>query len=265
MAKAREIKNRIVAVTKTRKITRTMEMVATSRLKKYQKVVLSSRPYSEALADVLGGLATSPEALAHPLMEKRAEVKNVALLVLSANRGLCGAFNNNICRTAQLLYHEFSGRRTGVKLFTSGKKGISYFRHRGYEAAWKDIELPDDQSVEKTRQLGRLLIEDFLCREVDQVHVVYCRFVSAGRQETATEQLLPLTAPAGPEREAVETDFIFEPSSTEIVNTLLPLFAQSSVYRMVVENVASEQAARRQAMKLATDNADEMITYLNRQ
>jgi len=265
MAKAREIKTRIVAVTKTQKITRTMEMVATSRLKRYQNMVMASRPYSSALTEVLGGLATSPEAMAHPLMEKRKELSNAGILVLSANRGLCGAFNNNICRLAASLYGEFSRQRRGVKLLVSGKKGISFFRHRGIETAFQDTELPENQSMEKIREISRLLIDDFLSKTVDQVQVVYSRFVSAGRQEIVSEQLLPLTVPTGPEREAVETDFIFEPSSAAIIDTLLPLFARSTVYRMVVENVTSEQAARRSAMKLATDNAEEMITYLNRQ
>ncbi|MFC1537713.1 ATP synthase F1 subunit gamma, partial [Gemmatimonadota bacterium] len=218
-----------------------------------------------ALTEVLGGLISSPEAMAHPLMEKRAEVKNVALLVLSANRGLCGAYNNNICKKAQLLHQELSRQGKKVDLYISGKKGLSYFRHRGLEPAWKDIELPDDQSVERTRELGRVLIDKFLSGAVDQVQVSYSRYISAGRQETAIEQLLPLTVPAGPEREVVETDFIFEPSGAAIIDTLLPLFAQSTIYRMIVENVTSEQAARRAAMKLATDNADEMITYLSRQ
>ena len=265
MAKAREIKKRIIAVTKTQKITRTMEMVATSRLKRYQKVVFASRPYSEALTDVLGGLITSPEAMAHPLMERRAEASKTAILVLTANRGLCGAFNNNICKKSHLLYHEFSVRKMKVKLFVSGKKGISYFRHRDIEMAYQDTDLPEDQSLEKIREISRLLINEFLSGAVDQVHAAYCRFVTAGRQEVVTEQLLPLTVPTGLEREAVETDFIFEPSSAAIVDTLLPLFTQSTLYRMVVENVTSEQAARRVAMKLATDNADEMITYLTRQ
>ena len=264
MAKAREIKYRIVAVTKTQKITRTMEMVATSRLKRFQGVVFASRPYSEALTEVLGGLITSPEAMAHPLMEKRNEVSKVGILALSANRGLCGAFNNNICRNAQLLYREFSEQRIEPRLFVSGKKGISYFRHRDFPMAWEDTELPEDQSAEKIREVSQLLIDEFLKGSLDQVHVIYCRFVSAGRQETVAEQLLPLDVPTGPEREAVETDFIFEPSSAAIVDTLLPLFARSTIYRMVVENITSEQAARRAAMKLATDNAEEMITFLSR-
>ncbi len=193
MAKARKIKKRIVAVTNTQKITRTMEMVATSRLKRYQKMVFASRPYSEALTEVLRGLITSPEAVRHPLMQRREEVKNAGIVVLSANRGLCGAFNNNICRKAQLLYLDLSKQNMGVKLYISGKKGISYFRHRDYQPDWQDTALPDDQSAEKTRELSGLLIDEFLAGAVDQVHVSYCRFVSAGRQEIVTEQLLPLT------------------------------------------------------------------------
>ncbi|MEA2062540.1 MAG: F0F1 ATP synthase subunit gamma, partial [Gemmatimonadota bacterium] len=210
MAKAREIKKRITAVTKTKKITRTMEMVSTSRLKRYQNVVMSSRPYSEALTDVLGGLISSPAARAHPLMEKRDEVRSAAILLLSANRGLCGAFNNNLCRRTLDLYDELSDQGLETRLLVSGKKGISHFRHRGLELLWQDTGLPDDQSVNKVRELSNFLIEGFLSRKVDQVHVVYSRFVSAGRQVMTTEQLLPLAVETdAPEREAAQVDFIF--------------------------------------------------------
>ncbi len=268
MAKLKDIKNRIGAVSKTWKITRTMEMVSTSKMKRWQNVVLSGRPYSEALAEVLRQLRSSPAATSHPLMAKRDPVKKAAILFLSSNRGLCGSFNTNICKKARSLYNKYRSQGIEVKLLGIGKKGISFFNHQGIPLDYKDITLSDSFGAEETgnytAELTKLLSEDFLSGEVDQVDVAYYRFISSGRQELVSEQLLPLTAPTGPEREARETDFIFEPSAEEIVNTILPLYAQNTFYRMVSENTVSEQAARRRAMKQATDNADEMITFLTR-
>ena len=268
MAKLKDIKNRIGAVSQTWKITRTMEMVSTSKMKRWQNVVLSGRPYSEALAEVLRQLRSSPAATSHPLMAKRDPVKKAAILFLSSNRGLCGSFNTNICKKARSLYNKYRSQGIEVKLLGIGKKGISFFNHQGIPLDYKDITLSDSFGAEETgnytAELTKLLSEDFLSGEVDQVDVAYYRFISSGRQELVSEQFLPLTAPTGPEREARETDFIFEPSAEEIVNTILPLYAQNTFYRMVSENTLSEQAARRRAMKQATDNADEMITFLTR-
>lgn len=264
MAKVRDTKNRINAVSKTRKITRTMEMVSTSKLKRWQTLVLASRPYSEALKEVLLQLSSSPAALSHPLMEQRKEIRRAAVLFITSNRGLCGAFNNIICKKAHQLRDDYSRKGAEIELFAVGKKGISYFRHLGIPLAYTDISIADKFSSEQCRELTRLLSDAFLTHRVDRVEVVYVNFISAGSQRLVSEQLFPLSVPAGPEREIRETDFIFEPDPEEIVNTLLPLFAQSTIYRMIAENTASEQAARRKAMKQATDNAEDMITYLTR-
>lgn len=268
MAKLKDIKTRIGAVSKTRKITRTMEMVSTSKMKRWQKIVLSGRPYSEALAEVLRQLSSSPEALDHPLMARRDPVKKAAVLFLASNRGLCGSFNINICRKAHSLYDKYSSQGIEVKLLGIGKKGISFFKHQGIALDYQDITFSDSFHAEETgnytQEMTRQLTGEFLSGSVDRVDVTYHRFISSGRQELVSEQFLPLTAPTDPEREAKETDFIFEPSAEEIVNTILPLYAQSTFYRMVSENTTGEQAARRRAMKQATDNADEMITFLTR-
>lgn len=264
MAKAREIKKRINAVRTTRKITRTMEMVSTSKLKRFQNMVTASRPYSRALADVLDALRGSPAAKAHPLMRERDSVGRVGLVVLASNRGLCGAFNNNISRLAldRLRGYERDGVETD--LFLVGKKSISFFRHRHVDAAWTNTSLADQLTAEESSEFARMLIKQFLSGNLDRVEVAYSRFISAGQQAVTLERLLPLSLPVRDERETEDTDFIFEPSSDEIVNAVLPLAARSTVYRMLAENSASEHAARRNAMKLATDNADDMIVYLTR-
>lgn len=264
MAKLRDIKNRISAVGKTRKITRTMEMVATSKMKKWQNVVLASRPYSESLVEVLRQLSHSPEAMEHPLMLVREKVRKVGMLFITSNRGMCGAFNINICRLARQHFWDNQGKEIETGLYGIGKKGIFFFRHQGIPLDYKNITVNETCTGEETRELAILLADKFLSGEVDKVQAVYCRFISSGRQEVVTEQLFPLSVPSDPKREVKETEFIFEPNAAEIVDTLLPLFAQSTVYRIIAENIASEQASRRRAMKQATDNADEMITFLTR-
>ncbi|MFH1069929.1 MAG: ATP synthase F1 subunit gamma [Candidatus Glassbacteria bacterium] len=264
MAKLRDIKDRITAVGKTRKITRTMEMVATSKMKKWQNVVLASRPYSLSMVEVLRQLATSPEAMNHPLMARREPVRKAAVAFVTSNRGLCGAFNINISRLARQHYREYQSREIETTLFGIGKKGLSFFRHQGIPLEYSNITVNETCTSGETRELAGLLMERFLSGAVDRVEVVYYRYISSGRQELVTEQLLPISVPTAPGREVRETAFIFEPSAAEIVDTLLPLFAQSTVYRMIAENIASEQASRRRAMKQATDNADEMTTFLTR-
>jgi len=264
MAKAREIKKRINAVRTTRKITRTMEMVSTSKLKRFQDMAVASRPYSEALGEVLKALRSSPAAKSHPLIVERTPLKRVGLVALTSNRGLCGAFNNSIARLTLEKCKEYKSKGIEVDLFLLGKKGNAFFRHRNFPAAYSNISLTDEFTSEGCVEFARLLMQKFVSGEIDQVEVAYSRFVSAGSQSIRLERLLPLAAPAGSEREATETDFIFDPSADEIVEAVLPLALRSTVYRMVVENIASEHAARRNAMKLATDNADEMITFLTR-
>ncbi|MBW7995232.1 MAG: ATP synthase F1 subunit gamma [Candidatus Glassbacteria bacterium] len=264
MAKARDIKKRIGGVSKTRKITHTMEMVATSRMQKWLRVVTSSRPYSENLVEVLRQLSSAPEASGHPLMEKREHPARVAVMLITSNRGLCGAFNSTINRQARELYREYKTQGLEVELYAVGKKALSFLRHQDIETAYGNIEVNETCQSDDTRDIAQMLMDKFLARELDRVEVLYSHYISAGTQEVVTEQLLPISPPRGPEREERETDFIFEPSAAGIVDSLLPMYVQSTVYRMVTENITSEQVARRRAMKQATDNADEMITNLTR-
>ncbi len=264
MAKARDIKKRISGVTKTRKITRTMEMVATSKMQKWQRVVISSRPYSNNLVEVLRQLASAPEASSNPLMECRDNPRRVAILYITSNRGLCGAFNSGLNRRARALYNQYRQEGLEVDLYAIGKKALMFLKHQGIETSYSDVQVNETCDSDDTRRIAQMLMSRFLAGELDRVEVVYSHYVSAGTQEVATEQLLPIKPPRDPEREEHETDFIFEPSAAAIIDTLLPMYVQNMVYRVVSENISSEQASRRRAMKLATDNADEMITNLTR-
>lgn len=264
MAKAREIKKRINAVRTTRKITRTMEMVSTSKLKRFQNMSVASRPYSEALSEVLTALRGSSAASAHPLFVERDPVRRAGIVVLTSNRGLCGAFNNSISRLAMDRAQEYRSKGIEVDLFLIGKKGNAFFRHRHIPAAYSNIILTDQFTPEGCVEFAGMLMEKFLSGEIDCVDTVYSRFVSAGQQSIRIERLLPLAPLEKVERDGAGADFIFDPSGDQILEAVLPLALRSDVYRMVVDNIASEHAARRNAMKLATDNADEMITFLTR-
>ncbi len=264
MAKARDIKKRITGVTKTRKITRTMEMVATSKMQKWQRLVTSSRPYSTNLVEVLRQLCSAPEASSHPLTEHRKHPRRVALLYITSNRGMCGAFNSGLNRRARALYNQYTQDGLQVDLYAIGKKALGFLKHQDIDTFYSDVQVNETCESEDTRRIAQLLMDRFLAGELDRVEVIYSHYISAGTQEVATEQLLPIKPPRGPEREESETDFIFEPSAAAIIDTLLPMYVQSMVYRVVAENIASEQSARRRAMKQATDNADEMISNLTR-
>ena len=177
---------------------------------------------------------------------------------------MCGAFNSGLNRRARLLYNQYRQEGLEVDLYAIGKKAMGFLKHQGIETFYSDVQVNETCESDETRVIAQALMDRFLAGELDRVEVIYSHYVSAGTQEVATEQLLPIKPPRGPEREESETDFIFEPSAAAIIDTLLPMYVQSMVYRVVTENIASEQASRRRAMKQATDNADEMITNLTR-
>ena len=271
MAQLKDIKMRIVAVSNTMKITRTMEMVATSKMKRWKNTILASKPYNEALAEALAQLVTSSAVKNHPLLAQREPVKRSCVVVINSNRGLCGAFNTNICKKARDLAQQQSTQGVDSQLWGLGKKSIAFFKHQQISLAYEDRLISESGSVSAAFALADKLGAQFLSGQLDSVHVAYSRFKSAGRQETVIEQLLPLSfvaaAPGADEKENInskETDFIFEPSPAEIVDAVLPSFLRSNFYRMVAENITSEQAARRKAMKQATDNAEDMVTDLTR-
>jgi F-type H+-transporting ATPase subunit gamma len=197
-------------------------------------------------------------------MEPRKHPRRVALLYITSNRGMCGAFNSGLNRKTRLLYNQYRQEGLEVDLYAIGKKALGFLKHQGMEAFYSDIQLNETCESDETRRLAQVLMDRFLAGELDRVEVIYSHYVSAGTQEVASEQLLPIKPPRGPEREESETDFIFEPSAAAIIDTLLPMYVQSMVYRVITENIASEQSSRRRAMKQATDNADEMITNLTR-
>jgi F-type H+-transporting ATPase subunit gamma len=265
MAKARELKGRIRSVQNTRKITKTMEMVATSKLKRAQDRVGAARPYAERLASVIRRLLTPELAARYPLLRQPEKVERAAIVLITANRGLAGAFNANLIREARDLIDRLRGEGVEIELHVVGKKGISFFRFQKQEMKTTRTDIGDRPSAEEADSLIDPLMERFIQGALDAVYVVHAEFITALSTPPATQQLLPIRPPEQEgEGRSVEVDYLLEPSADEILSRILPLYVRNGMYRALVETAAAEQGARRTAMKSATDNAGDMIQLLTR-
>jgi F-type H+-transporting ATPase subunit gamma len=262
MAKARELKGRIRTVQNTRKITRTMEMVSTSKLKRAQDRVAAARPYAERLASVIGRLLTPELAGRYPLLRQPAQVRRAAVLLITSNRGLAGAFNANLIREARDLLARLRSEGAEAELHAAGKKGIQFFRFAKETLHTSVTDIGDKPGAEDAQGLIDGLTQRFVDGELDAVYVVYAKFNSALSTPPTTMNLLPVVAPEG--GESGELDYILEPGADEILGRILPLYVRNSVYRALVETSAAEHGARRTAMKNATDNATDLLESLSR-
>jgi F-type H+-transporting ATPase subunit gamma len=261
MAKGRELKGRIKSVENTRKITRTMEMVATSKMKRAQDRVVAARPFANSLSEVIANLYTPELAERFPLLRQPAAVKKAAVIVLTSNRGLAGAFNANLLKEARALLARLKETSVEPELHVIGKKGLGYFRYVGRNVASSRIDVTDRPTAQNAAEIVDELIQRFASAEIDAVYVVYAKFQSALSTPPATQMILPVTPP---ERTGPQPDYILLPSAEVILTQLLPSYVRNSVYRALVETAAGEQGARRTAMKNATDNAGEMLNVLRR-
>ncbi|MFQ6103986.1 MAG: ATP synthase F1 subunit gamma [Candidatus Glassbacteria bacterium] len=261
MAKTRDIKRRIKSVQSTQQITRTMEMVATSKLKRAQNRLTSSRPYGGEVKSFIQDLATSLPGIPHPLLKRRGEEHSIALFLLTSNRGLCGAFNTNLIKMAQSLYEELKGAGKEITLYISGKKGLAFFKFRGFSIESEYTALPELPSPSDVAEIADRFISLYASGRIDKLVLIYNHFRSPVEQRPVIETVLPIPFEM-PEKQ--QADYIIEPVGEEILDRLLPLYVHSALRMALVESTTSEQGARRTAMKSATDNAEEMITYLIR-
>jgi F-type H+-transporting ATPase subunit gamma len=269
MAKGRELKGRIKSVENTRKITRTMEMVATSKMKRAQDRVAAARPYAGALGDVIASLYSAELAERFPLLRQPARVRRAAVLLLTSNRGLAGAFNANLIKEARNLIATLERDGTEVELHVVGRKGLGYFRYVGRQVASSRTDITDRPTAQDAADLVGGLMRDFATGALDAVYVVHAKFVSALSTPPTSDRVLPV---APPRREAGmggrgaggQRDYLLFPSAEAILTELLPSYVRNAVYRALVENEAGFQGAQRTAMKNATDNAGEMLNVLRR-
>ena len=265
MAGLKDIKKKITSISNTRKITRTMEMVAAAKSKQTIDRVEASTPYSTKLTELLNSL-TGGQNVDHFLVREKEKVQKSALLVVTANRGLCGGYNTNVANLAEkwVRAEQAAGREAHVLMV--GKKGISRFRFRKVEVAEKRTDIEDKPSFSQAAEIADGFIESFRKGEADRVMVAVTRYHSAVVQQADLFQLLPIIPPEAEgddEGEAPQqnTDFIFEPDPVRILEDLLPFSVKHTMYRLLLAAAAGEQIARRVAMKLATDNAGELTRF----
>ena len=261
MAKGRELKGRIKSVENTRKITRTMEMVATSKLKRATDRVAAARPYATAIAETIASLYSSELAERFPLLRQPATVRRAAVLLLTSNRGLAGAFNANLLKEARATIARLEREGAEVELHVVGKKGIGFFRYLGRALATSRTDITDRPSAQDATSLVDALMEGFINGSLDAVYVISSRFNSVLSTPPHTERVLPVAAP---EQKGARRDYLLYPSAERLLTELLPLYVRNTVYRALVENEASFQSAQRTAMKNATDNAGDILTNLRR-
>lgn len=277
----RILRRRIRSVQSTKKITRAMELIAASRIVKAQARVRAAVPYADRITDVARHLQESGGSN-HPLLSPRPEVRRVALVVIAADRGLCGGYNSSVIRAAEAEIREQALAGRDYALVAVGRKVEGYFRFRNYRIGAVHSGFSASPSYEDAREIAGSLLAPFEAGEFDLVQTVYTRFISAGRQEVVIRPLLPLdregfeggraasvpaTATAGgPDASGPEVTggYEFEPNPEAILDELLPRYAQARVYAALLNAAASEHAARQRAMKAATDNADELIRSLSR-
>ncbi len=263
MANARDLLKRKVSVQNTRKITRTMELVASAKMKKAQDAAMASRPYAEALTALVGRLAAAAGGIDHELMKQR-PVKNVAIMVATSDRGLCGAFNSNIIRMAiqRIEYHKEQGH--GVKVISLAKKVASTLNFFGHEVAERHQGIMDAPKYDQAQTAVEPIIKSYLAGEIDAVEVIYARFESAARIGPEQFTLLPAGGDGVKEEDGPSADFQFHPDPEQLLDALIPQAVKTSFFSALLQTSAGEHAARRQAMKNATDAAGDMIKELNR-
>ncbi|RJQ10751.1 MAG: ATP synthase F1 subunit gamma [Dehalococcoidia bacterium] len=261
----RAIRDRIKSVRSTAKVTRAMELVAASKMRRAQDRALASRPYAERMTAVLSQLAAYTGAgdgqALHPLLEQRA-VQRVAYVHVTADRGLAGGLNANMNRAGASLVLRHQPNVTSITVIPVGRKGRDFFMRSGMPVAAEFTELGDFPDFEKVRPIAKIVMDDFLSGAVDQVFIGYQRFVNAAVQRPTTRQILPIVPPEGEDGASKGADFIFEPSPERLLETLLPRYVEMQVYAAVLEARASEQSARMVAMRQATDAANEMVGAL---
>ncbi|MFN8571802.1 MAG: ATP synthase F1 subunit gamma [Gemmatimonadaceae bacterium] len=261
MAKGRELKARIRTTENTRKITRTMEMVSTAKMKRALDRVHAARPYAAALGDVISGLYSPDLAERFPLLRQPERERRAAVILMTADRGLCGGFNSNLIREARQLLARLRERGVETELHVEGRRGVGYFRYVGETLMTATTMISEKPTAADAQGLVDGVMEKFIKGELDAVYVVYAQFKSALSTPPTTSRVLPV---APPERKGPVPDYILAPSADAILSDLLPLYVRNQVYRALVETAAGEQGARRTAMKSATDNAGEMLNLLRR-
>lgn len=267
MAKTRAIVKRRKAIRNIRKITRTMELIATARFKKAFDRAVEAEAYTRKIAELAADLSANATNITHPLLAKRDTVKNVLLLVISSNRGLCGGYNTSILREATTRIRQIQAEGLGLHLELSGRRAITYYRYQGVSAEQTFTHFEDKPRFDEVEVLANRYLADYIAGRIDRVEVAYMKFLNAARQAPTVETLLPLSAPESATKPATSSsvEYEFIPSAAQILEEILPVSFKIRLFKCFLDAAVSEQIARRVAMKAATENAGDMIKTLTRQ
>ncbi|ADJ29847.1 F0F1 ATP synthase subunit gamma [Nitrosococcus watsonii] len=263
MASGKEIRSKIASVKNTQKITRAMEMVAASKMRKAQDRMRASRPYADKIRNVIRHLAQAHQEYQHPYLTSR-EAKKVGFIIVSSDRGLCGGLNTNLFRTLLRTMREWEEKGVPVELCIIGQKANAFFRRFGGSIAAQATHLGDSPHVEDLIGTVKVMLDNYQEGNIDRLYLAFNEFVNTMTQRPEIEQLLPIDASVGKTDEKLEHrwDYLYEPEAKEVLDQVLIRYIESLVYQGVVENIACEQAARMVAMKAASDNAGGFIDDL---
>lgn len=264
MANLKEVRIRIESVKSTQQITSAMKLVAASKLRRAQSAILQLRPYAQKLQEFLQGMSSGFDQSDEAAYSAERKVKKVLLVVITSNRGLCGAFNNNVIKQAiELMNTTYKdvNDKGGISVYCIGKKGAEFFTSHGYQVAESNISLFDNLTYENALPIAEELMQEFVDKKYDHIDLIYNQFKNAAVQLLQTEQFLPILPPEGDDS-GLQVDYIFEPNKEEIIKELVPKSLKIQFFKAVLDSFASEHGARMTAMHMATDNATELLKDL---
>lgn len=263
MAAGKEIRGKIKSVENTKKITKAMEMVAASKMRKAQDRMRQARPYSEKVRQIVGNLSRANPEYTHPFMQVNADAKTVGMVVVTTDKGLCGGMNTNVLRLVTNQFKDFQAKGQTTEAVAIGNKGLGFLNRIGAKVVSHVTGLGDTPHLEKLIGPVKVLLDAYAEGRVSAVYLCYTRFINTMKQEAVVQQLLPLNVSELQQGEqGHDWDYIYEPDAATVIDELLVRYLESQVYQAVAENMASEQSARMVAMKAATDNAGSVINEL---
>ena len=262
MASGKEIRNKIKSVESTRKITKAMEMVAASKMRKAQDRMRAARPYGEKIRRVTGNLSHALTDYSHPFLVKRDPVKGVGLIVVTSDKGLCGGLNTNLLRLVLSRMKEWDAEGKALQVSAIGNKGLGFMMRAGANLVSQAVALGDTPHLESLIGPAKVLFDAYIKGEIDVLYIAYNRFINTMKQEPIVEQLLPLSGDLVGSNSKNQWDYLYEPDAKVVIDDLLVRYVEALLYQAVAENMASEQSARMVAMKSASDNAKNVIAEL---
>ncbi|GAA5232869.1 F0F1 ATP synthase subunit gamma [Verticiella sediminum] len=266
MAGIKEIRTKIKSVQNTRKITKAMEMVAASKMRKAQERMRAARPYADKVRNIAAHMSQANPDYHHPYLAETGEIKAAGVIVVTTDKGLCGGLNTNVLRAVLNRIKEFDAKGVKLQATAIGNKGLGFLTRLGTNLVSQEVQLGDTPHLERLIGAIKVQLDDFAAGKIDAVYLAYNRFVNTMRQEPVVEQLLPLSAErleqSEAEKSAYSWDYIYEPDAKSVIDELLVRYVEALVYQAVAENMASEQSARMVAMKAASDNAKKVIGEL---